>query len=110
MQDLPADRLGPFPILQLAFAILIVGGLAFAIWRANRDRKTGERGSQFSIPNEQLWFFNGPIVEAMNILKDVKNHLSRLVDLHEQKLDEQRETNNYLRDIRNGLNNNDRRR
>jgi hypothetical protein len=99
MQDLPVDRLGPYPILQLAAAILILGGLAFAIWRASRDR----RSIATVIPDEQRWFFDGPLATSINILRDIKNHQDRLVNLNEEVIEAVRHQTGVLHDIKNEL-------
>jgi hypothetical protein len=99
MQDLPVDRLGPYPILQLAAAILILGGLAFAIWRASRDR----RSIATVIPDEQRWFFDGPLATSINILRDIKNHQARLVELNEESIEVVRHQTGVLHEINNEL-------
>lgn len=99
MQDLPLDRLGPFPILQLAAALLVIGGLALAVWRGVKDRKS----SNPIIPDEQRWFFDGPLTHALNVMRDNRGYLERVVELNEEQLGELRDHQNLLRDIHNKL-------
>jgi hypothetical protein len=99
MSDLPVDRLGPYPILQLAAAILILSGLAFAVWRANRDR----RGNQLEIPGEQRYFFDGPLGVTLGMLRDIKNHQSRIVELNEEAIEVVRHQTGVLHEINNEL-------
>jgi hypothetical protein len=100
MHDLPVDRLGPYPILQLAAAILILGGLAFAVWRANRDRRAN---SPLDIPGEQRYFFDGPLGVTLGMLRDIKNHQSRIVELNEEVIEVVRNQTSVLHEINNEL-------
>jgi len=86
MQDVPIDRLGPYPILQFAAAIVVLGGLALAIWRGTRDRKSANS----QMPEGTRWFFDGPLAMAINLMRDSKNHLSRIVEQNEHILEELR--------------------
>ena len=101
MQDVPVDRLGPYPILQLAAAIVVLGGLTLAIWRGTRDRKA--QGPQ--LPEEARWFFDGPLAMAINILRDIKSHLSRIVEQNEEIKDELRKVTDGQHDIKNAVEN-----
>jgi hypothetical protein len=98
--DIPVDRLGPYPILQLAAAILVLGGLAFAVWRASRDRRTG---AMMVIPDEQRMFFDGPLATTINLLRDIRNHQERLVNLNEEVIEVVRHQTGVLHEINNEL-------
>lgn len=86
MQDVPIDRLGPYPILQFAAAIVVLGGLALAIWRGTRDR----RSASSQLPEGTRWFFDGPLAMSINLMRDQKNHLDRIVEQNEHILSELR--------------------
>jgi hypothetical protein len=70
MNDLPVDKLGPYPLLQLAGAIVVLAALALAVYRGTRDRTAA---SPTSVPNEQRYFFDGPMGEALKLLRDLRN-------------------------------------
>ena len=99
MQDLGVDKLGPYPLLQLAGAIMILAGLALAIYRGTRDQKRDTP----EIPGEQRWFFDGPVAVAVNLLRDNKNHLSRLVEILAPVPEELRKQTDILRDIKDAI-------
>lgn len=97
MQDLPVDKLlAPFYVLQWVAALLVVGGLALAVYRGTRDRRLGEPKA------EQRYFFDGPLAEALKLLRDNRNHLGRIVEMHEKQSAEQRDQTELLR-AQNGL-------
>jgi hypothetical protein len=100
MQDLSLDKLGPYPLLQLAGAIVVLIGLAITVYRAMRDRPSN---SAPQIPPEQRWFFDGPLTVAVNLLRDCRNHLGRLVEIEEQIPKELRKQTELLRKIEEGL-------
>lgn len=50
--------LGQFPILQLAFAVVVLVGLALAAYKGFRDKGTGQNVGD---ENEQRLFFDGPL-------------------------------------------------
>lgn len=70
--EFPIDKLGPYPLLQIAAAIVVLAGLALAVYRGSRDRSL-PRPAPPSIPNEQRYFFDGPIGEALKLLRDIRN-------------------------------------
>lgn len=94
--ELPLDKLGPYPLLQLAGAIVVLAALALAVYRGTRDRR-GPDSPQ--IPNEQRWFFDGPLATAVTLLRDIRNHLGRLVDITETMPEEQRKQTELLKQI-----------
>jgi hypothetical protein len=95
MQDFQVDKLGPYPLLQLAGAILVLCGLALAIYRASRDRPAPSAVPQ--IPQEQRWFFDGPLSIAVNLLRDIRNHADRLVEIFSSVPEESRKHSDLLR-------------
>lgn len=70
--EFPIDKLGPYPLLQIAAAIVVLAGLALAVYRGSRDRSP-PRPSPPSFPNEQRYFFDGPMGEALKLLRDIRN-------------------------------------
>ena len=99
MQDLGVDKPGPYPLLQLAGAIVILAGLALAIYRGTRDQKWNTP----EIPGEQRWFFDGPIATAVNVLRDIRNHLDRLVEISAPIPEELRKQTELLRNIKDAI-------
>ena len=102
MPDFQLDKFGPFAILQLAAAVMVLGGLALAIYRGSRDRNA--TGSP-QIPQEQRWFFDGPLSVAINLLRDNRNHLGRIVDILDSVPEEQRKQTELLREIKSEIDN-----
>jgi hypothetical protein len=97
--DLPVDRLGPYPILQFAAAVMVVCALAFAIWRGTRDR----RPASPPVPPEQRVFLDGPIGAILGLLRDIRE-ASRRAELHVEPLGEElRNQTRELREIRNQI-------
>lgn len=76
MNELPIDKLGPYPLLQLAAAIVVLAGVALAVYRGTKDRTTPRAGPH--IPNEQRYFFDGPIGEGLKLLRDCRNILNEV--------------------------------
>lgn len=97
MNDVPLDKLGPYPLLQLAAAIVVLMGLTFAIYRGTRDR--GGSGAPI-IPPEQRWFFDGPLSIAVNLLRDCRNHLERIVERLDDVPEELRKQTELIREIK----------
>jgi hypothetical protein len=85
MNDLPFDRLGPFPILQFAAAVVVLAMLAFAMWRGARNR-SGR--SSDGIVGEQRYYFDGPIGEALKLMRDTRNIMNEVKE-HVEPLGEQ---------------------
>lgn len=99
MNEFPLDKLGPYPILQFFVAVLIACGVAFAVYRGSRDRG----GSPPSLPGEQRYFFDGPIGEALKLMRDTRNILNEIRE-HVAPLGEQaRNTNRELGEIKDEL-------
>src|ERR1017187_1493267 len=68
MPDLGIDKLGPFPILQIVGAIIILAGLALAVYRGTRDRKLSM--DQMPVPSNTRWYFDGPLKASLDTLHD----------------------------------------
>ena len=68
MPDLGFDRLGPFPLLQLVAAVVILVGLAAAVYRGTRDRRLSV--DQEPMPGRNRWYFDGPLNAALETLRD----------------------------------------
>ena len=69
MQDLGFDKLGPFPLLQLMGAALVLAGLAAAVYRGTRDRKIS--ADQEPMFGSARWYFDGPLNAALETLRDI---------------------------------------
>lgn len=85
--DLPSPSFGPFVILQFAGAIVVLGGLALAVYRGTRDRRTAMSQPQ-PFPQETRWFFDGPLNAALDLLRDVRDSMRRS-ESHVEPLGEQ---------------------
>src|SRR5690348_13790241 len=95
MNDVPLDKLGPYPVLQFAAAFLVIAGLAFAVYRGSRDRRSADPAL-----NEQRYFFDGPMGEALKLLRDMRNLLNE-IRAHVEPLGELgRNTNKELGEIK----------
>ena len=68
MPDLGIDRLGPFPLLQLVAAVVILVGLAAAVYRGTRDRRLSI--DQMPVPSSTRWYFDGPLKASLDTLHD----------------------------------------
>lgn len=99
MQEFGVDRLGPFPLLQFAAALIVVIGLALAILRGTLDRKKSEQ--QF--PLETRWFFDGPLNAALAILRDIRISLQRIEENTKPIAEELRNQTRELAEISNTL-------
>ena len=96
MNELPFDKLGPYPVLQLAAAVIVLIALAIAVYRGSRDRHTASPPASF----EQRYFFDGPIGEALKLLRDIRN-IHNEIKAHVEPLGElTRNTNRELGEIK----------
>lgn len=101
MNDLPIDKLGPYPILQFFVGVVIAGAVAFAVYRGTRDR--GSSAAPLGLPGEQRYFFDGPIGEALKLMRDSRNLLNEIRS-HVEPLGElARNTNRELGEIKDEL-------
>ena len=76
MQDLGLDKLGAFPLLQIAGAIVVLAGLAAAVYRGTRDRKLS--ADQESLPGMARWYFDGPLKAALDTMRDTYRVMSSI--------------------------------
>jgi hypothetical protein len=78
MQDSALSSFGPFAFLQLAAAVLVLSALAVAVYRGSRIRQPEET-------RIQQWFFDGPIVRTMEMMRDLleesRNHTKQLDEI-----------------------------
>lgn len=101
--ELPIDKLGQYPLLQLAAAVIILGSLALAVYRGTRDRRTPDAIAN----NEQRYFFDGPMGEALKLLRDIRNisnetkeHVEPLGELGRNMNRELAEANRKIDDLK----------
>jgi hypothetical protein len=80
------DKLGQFPLLQLFGGLLILLGVAYAILKGQRD--SGK--SAPPEPPELRWYFDGPLVQAINEMKGIYRVGNEIRDLLKDSLDERR--------------------
>jgi hypothetical protein len=79
MLDLGIDKLGPWPLLQLAGAFMVLIGLALAVYRGTRDRKS-------AAPQDQL-------------ITSIFNHIERSMNDRFDRVDRsQADAENEMRD------------
>lgn len=96
MNDLPLDKLGPFVVLQWAAAVIVLCGLALAVYRGTRDRKAAER----TLPPDARYFFDGPLAIALNLLRDIRGALFEIVKHVEPLGEEERNQTRLLSEIK----------
>ncbi len=79
----PIDKLGNFPIVQFAVAIMVVAFGAAMMWRAftksGNNPPASPAPAQQQIP-EQRWYFEGPIAEAFKQLALIVQNLQRQIE------------------------------
>jgi hypothetical protein len=76
MQDLGINQLGPYPILQGAGAVVVLMGLALAVYSGTRDRKLS--ADQQEVPGRVRWYFDGPLNAALETLRDIYRVMSSI--------------------------------
>jgi hypothetical protein len=66
MQELvpSTQSFGPFALLQLAAAVLVLSALAVAVYRGSKSGRTEDT-------RNQQWFFDSPLVRTMEIMRDL---------------------------------------
>lgn len=69
MPDLGLDKLGPFPLLQLAAALAVLAGVVFAVYRGTRDRRLSA-DQEYPPPSGFRWYFDGPLNAALESLHE----------------------------------------
>ena len=68
MSDPGNSQYGPFLIMQYGGVLLVLIGLAFAVYRGTRDRKIST--DQDNAPGGIRWFFDGPLNAALQTMHD----------------------------------------
>src|ERR1039457_4645190 len=101
MPDLGIDKLGPFPILQIVGAIIILAGLALAVYRGTRDRRLSI--DQMPLPSNTRWYFDGPLNAALETLHDQYKVLCSIDNEVEKHGEEFRNQTRLLEEIRTEL-------
>ena len=101
MPDLGIDKLGPFPILQIVGAVIILAGLALAVYRGTRDRKLSI--DQLPEPSAPRWYFDGPLKASLDTLHDQYKVLCSIDNEIEKYGEEFRNHTRLLEEIRNEL-------
>lgn len=100
MFEASLDKLGQFPILQFFGGLLILMGVAFAIMRGERDKN---RGTPNPEPQEARWFFDGPLLKALEALQNIYRELKELRSDNEKierlRTDHHREFLDVMRDL-----------
>lgn len=74
MLEANLDKLGQWPVLQFCAALLIVAGVAYAIFRGERDKA---KSAPPDLP-EQRWFFDGPIAKALSLQEGIYRELKEI--------------------------------
>ena len=101
MPDLGIDKLGPFPILQIVGAIIILAGLALAVYRGTRDRRLSI--DQLPVPSSTRWYFDGPLKASLDTLHDQYKVLCSIDNTVEKFGEEFRNHTRLLEEIRDEL-------
>src|ERR1019366_9508021 len=101
MPDLGIDKLGPFPILQIVGAIIILAGLALAVYRGTRDRRLSV--DQMPTPSSTRWYFDGPLKASLDSLHDQYKVLCSIDNEVEKHGEEFRNQTRLLEDIKRDL-------
>lgn len=78
----------------MALAAIITGALRGKWFSGGGVVQPSQQAPQ--IPSEQRWFFEGPLAVAVNLLRDNRNHLGRLVDIADKQTE-------LLREIKEGI-------
>lgn len=73
--DIPVDRLGPFPLLQLAAGIAVLIGMVAAIYLGLKRFNRTE--AEPRIVPEQRFFMDGPLANALSSLRELATAESR---------------------------------
>src|ERR1019366_876724 len=68
MPDLGSSQYGPFLVMQYGGVLLVLIGLAFAVYRGARDRRLSM--DQESSPGMARWYFDGPLKATLDTLRD----------------------------------------
>jgi hypothetical protein len=94
---IPLDKLGNFPILQLAGAIVILAFGAAMMWRAFTKGSPTQQERE-RVP-EQRWYFEGPIAEVFKQLALIGQQQARAIERSESLIKIGERTNELLDEI-----------
>lgn len=93
------DKLNQFPILQFFGGLIVLAGVAYAIFKGQRD--SGKAAPPE--PPELRWYFDGPLVQALHELKGIYRVLNEIRDLIKEdrvdRRDQHREHMEVFRDM-----------
>ena len=101
MPDLGSSQYGPFLVMQYAGVLLVLIGLAFAVYRGTRDRRLSI--DQLPIPSSTRWYFDGPLKASLDSLHDQYKVLCSIDNTVEKFGEEFRNHTRLLEEIRNEL-------
>lgn len=93
------DKLGQFPLIQLAIGFLIVIGGLMALRQGSRDKK---KIPPPEVP-EQRWYFDGPVAKALEALSGIFGILKEIRrendDYAKERRDQHKEHMQAFRDL-----------
>jgi hypothetical protein len=99
--DIPIDKLGNFPIVQFAVAIMVVTFGGLMMWRAFKAPPAPPPSAP-----EQRWYFEGPIAELFKQFATANKHLERnveraerLIEVAEKQCEHMEEITRAMRDL-----------
>ena len=101
MLDQATSQFGPFIIMQYGGVLLVLVGLAVAVYRGTRDRKTSI--DQEMMPGGVHWYFDGPLNAALQTLHDISRLLTSIDSDVSQIGEEMRRQTELLREVRSEL-------
>jgi hypothetical protein len=87
--------------MQYAGVLLVLIGLAFAVYRGTRDRRLSI--DQLPIPSSTRWYFDGPLKASLDSLHDQYKVLCSIDNTVEKFGEEFRNHTRLLEEIRNEL-------
>ncbi len=89
------EALGAFPIIQVAVAGAIAIGAVLAWYRGERAKSDNTGG----LPPGATWFFDGPIVKALESLQGCYRVLTEIRTDNQRHADEERRRDEEMTDI-----------
>jgi hypothetical protein len=81
------DKLGQFPIVQIAIGFLIVVGGLLALRQGSRDKEKDQPADV----SEQRWYFDGPIKAVLDALEGLYRETKEFRREQREAADERRE-------------------
>jgi hypothetical protein len=96
-----SGQFGPYLLMQYFGGLLVLVGLALAIYRGTRDRKLSP--DQEATPGAFRWYFDGPLNAALQTMRDNYRVLCS-IDSHVSPIgEEMRRQTELLREIKTEL-------